>query len=771
MKNYLIVIFLLLSMACFGQFYDDFSDGNYTANPRWFMTDMDAQIVENNDGYAVELHPTGEVEESDMKKGSFRTANTLMDNTWWGCDLTFDVNENSEGEIRFYLMSTLPNLEAGDGYGLSIDLNKNRLILSRIQNGYFQFDPITTKENILNYGTINFSCQISKEKSNWTIIFYCNNKKIWQEDLTATPPFSSVTSTGFVLIENPNNPYNLRVNRVNCGDKPEEAEMIGEGDIVITEIMAKPNPTVGLPEVEWIEIYNTRDEAIALEGCKIGTPSKIGTLSEYVLEAQDYAILCSYNAAIEMSAITQKICIVESMPALNNDGNILTLKNRQNHTISFVEYSTDWYDSEPFKSDGGWSLERIDPSNPLSNAHTWGPSIDPRGGTPAERNSIAMELPDVLIPRIIGFGVENEKLVHIYFNKPMQGEIVDLKKNIEISGNSIKSLNWVEPKRETLELSLNEALDSTNSVELEFTNFVCISNWNMLDTAIRIALPRQARYMDLVFNELMPYVSNGNSKFIELYNNSEFYIDLKGLMLSNRDEDGMLKSSKIVVSESRIVAPHTFAVVATDTSMLNCSRGINYESLYLNMKLPSMPSKEGVIVLTDRGGREIDEVHYSNAWHHPTLKDLHNVSLERIDPMGNTQEAENWQSASAIVGYNTAGWENSQHIEDSGSESDKAFWLEEETFSPNNDGHEDLLVINYQMPTAGYTVTIDAYTRHGAHVCRVEDNQLVATEGYITWDGRGRSGAMVDSGIYVVVIQATGPDGRKIIKKLIAIKI
>ena len=770
MKIYLTSIFLLLSAICFGQFYDDFSDGNYTANPRWFMTDMDAQIVENNDGYAVELHPTGEIENSSIKKGSFRTANTLIDNTWWGCDLTFEINENSEGEIRFYLMSTLPNLGSGEGIYLAIN-TKSRLLNFIFENKGIKI--LTHSNTRLPLGSVNLSCSISKKNKKWQLACKIDGKEIEFStfDSQNIASVQLATSTGFVLLENPDNPYNLRVNSVNCGDKPTETGLINTGDIVITEIMAKPNPAVGLPEVEWIEIYNTRDEAIALEGCKIETPSKIGTLSEYVLEAQGYAVLCSYNAAIEMSAITQKICIVESMPALNNDGNILTLKNKQNHTISFVEYSDEWYDNEPFKKDGGWSLERRDASNPLSNAETWGPSIDARGGTPAEENSIAKELPDVLMPRIVGFGIESEKLVRIYFNKPMRGEIVDLKKNIEISGNLIKSLNWVEPKRETLELSLNEALDSTNSVELEFTNFACISNWNMLDTAIRIALPRQAKYMDLVFNELMPYVSNEQSKFIEIYNNSEFYIDLKGLMLSNRDEDGMLKSSKIVVSESRIVAPHTFAVVATDTSMLNCSRGINYESLYLNMKLPSMPSKEGVIVLTDRGGRVIDEVHYSNAWHHPTLKDLHNVSLERIDPMGNTQEAENWQSASAIVGYNTAGWENSQHIEDSGSESDKAFWLEEETFSPNNDGHEDLLVINYQMPTAGYTVTIDAYTRHGAHVCRVADNMLIDSEGQVRWDGTTRDGAMVAAGLYVIVVRAANDDGDKIEIKLIVIKI
>ena len=66
----------------------------------------------------------------------------------------------------------------------------------------------------------------------------------------------------------------------------------------------------------------------------------------------------------------------------------------------------------------------------------------------------------------------------------------------------------------------------------------------MPDTTITIALPYQAQYMDIIFNELMPYVSDGNSKFIELYNNSNFYIDLNQFMLSNRDENQNLKNSK-----------------------------------------------------------------------------------------------------------------------------------------------------------------------------------------------------------------------------------
>jgi hypothetical protein len=767
MKIYLTSIFLLLSAICFGQFYDDFSDGNYTSNPRWFMTDMDAQIVENNDGYAVELHPTGEIENSSIKKGSFRTANTQTDNTWWGCDLTFDVNENSEGEIRFYLMSTLPNLGSGEGIYLSIN-TKSRLLYFIYENKGTKI--ITRSKTEFSLGSINLSCAIAKQNKEWQLECKTDGKDIAFSPIEVQniASLELTMSTGFVVYETLENPINLRVNRVNCGKKPEEAEMIGEGDIVITEIMAKPNPAVGLPEVEWIEIYNNSDEAVALGGCKISSPSKTGTLNDYILESHDYAVLCSYNAAVEMSAISQKICIVESMPALNNNGNILTLKNRQNHTISFVEYSTDWYKSEPFKSDGGWSLERIDPNNPLSNAHTWGPSIDPRGGTPAEINSIAMELPDVLIPRIIGFGVENEKLVHIYFNKPMQGEIIELKKSIAIVGNSLKSLNWIEPQRQTLSINLTEPLDSSYAIDINFSDMRCVSGWSMADTTITLALPHQTQYMDIIFNELMPYVSNGNSKFIELYNNSDFYLDLSRLMLSNRDENNNLKSSKIFCSTSTILPPHRFAVISPDTSAIHCALGVNPQSIYFVSALPSMPAKEGTLVLTDRGGNIVDEIDYSDSWHHPQLSDSHDISLERIDSMAPTQSADNWSSCSI---KNSAGWQNSQSIKIENEVSNRHFWLETNSFSPNNDGHQDHLIIHHNLPTAGYTMTIDAYTRHGAHICKMIDNKLIDPEGYVMWDGTTKDGTMIPTGLYVIVVRATNEDGDKIETKLIAIKI
>ena len=786
MKIYLTFLLLLFANISFAQFYDDFSDGNYTANPRWFMTDMDAKMVENNGGYAVELHPIGEVVDSQLKKGSFRTANTQTDNTWWGCDLTFDVNKNSEGEILFYIASSLPSLGESSGTYLRINLLSRSIYLVYEDNTTLK--PIMESKKQLPYGKINFLCKIIRNGSDWNILCSIDGEDIKFEKTTLnTASVTNSTSTGFLLLENPDNPYNLRVNSVNCGDKPTETELINAGDIVFTEIMAKPNPSVQLPEVEWVEIYNTTDRTLTLEGCKIATSAKTGTLGDYILEPNDYAVLCSYNSALELSAITHKICIVESMPALTNDGNLLTLKNRQNNTISFVEYTTDWYASEPFKADGGWSLERHDPNNPLSNSTTWGPSIDPRGGTPAEINSIACSIPDELIPCITSFGIENNRSIQIYFNKPMQGEIIELQKSISITGNSLKSLNWVEPQREILNLYLVEPLDSTYTIDITFSDIRCVSNWSMPDTTITLALPHQAQYIDVIFNELMPYVSSGNSKFVELYNNSDFYIDLSRLMLSNRDEDNNLKNSKIFCSTSKILPPRGFAVISPDTSTIHCALGVNPQSIYFVSTLPSMPATEGSLVLTDRSGNIIDEIHYSDSWHHPLLTDLHDISLERIDPMAPTQSPDNWSSSAMYSppilrgepkgevvnknSQNTAGWQNSQNINLENNESSQHFWLENTTFSPDNDGHQDHLVIHHNLPSAGYTISINAYTRNGAHVCHITDNQLSTPQSYTLWNGTNSNSETIPAGLYILVIQATHLNGSKITQKLICIKI
>ena len=75
----------------------------------------------------------------------------------------------------------------------------------------------------------------------------------------------------------------------------------GENDVVINEIMADPTPVVGLPEWEYVELFNTTDLTINLKDWSflIGNTSK--TLPAIQIDPQGYLILCKSDAQQELN--------------------------------------------------------------------------------------------------------------------------------------------------------------------------------------------------------------------------------------------------------------------------------------------------------------------------------------------------------------------------------------------------------------------------------------------------------------------------------------
>jgi len=78
--------------------------------------------------------------------------------------------------------------------------------------------------------------------------------------------------------------------------------------------------------------------------------------------------------------------------------------------------------------------------------------------------------------------------------------------------------------------------------------------------------------------------------------------------------------------------------------------------------------------------------------------------------------------------------------------------LTPEIFSPDNDGRDDILNISYKFEKAGYVGTITVYDAKGRLIKKIANNELLATEGYFTWDGLTDGRQKAGIGIYLVVL-------------------
>jgi hypothetical protein len=181
--------------------------------------------------------------------------------------------------------------------------------------------------------------------------------------------------------------------------------------------------------------------------------------------------------------------------------------------------------------------------------------------------------------------------------------------------------------------------------------------------------------------------------------------------------------------------------------------------------MPSMPDDSGTVTLCIRTGEVSDRLRYSSTMHFPLLNDKEGVSLERVSPHAPTDDPANWKSASADCGYATPTGKNSQFRE-TGNTAGTGFSLEQELFTPDGDGYDDFLVINYSFDEPETVATVRVFNAKGIQVKTIANNRLLGTSGFLTWDGTNGDGSLVKPGIYIILAETYGLTGAKTKQKL-----
>jgi hypothetical protein len=569
--------------------------------------------------------------------------------------------------------------------------------------------------------------------------------------LTFTTPFTSgvlnVLSVNSVQDMNGNPIINATTNF--CYYK------INPFDIVINEIMADPDPVVNtLPNSEYVELYNKTAFAINLNNWtfSVGTNSKI--LPTIIIPANGFMVLTSTTAAPNFSADIN-VAGITSFPALTNTGQTISLKTPQGAVISTVSYTDEWYKDEN-KQDGGWSLEQIDPTNPCAGENNWRASKSINGGTPGVKNSIFASNPDHTPPELLRVSIISVDTILLYFNEPLDSSTI-LNPTLYNIDNHIgipTQIKVIAPDFKSVRLSLGTELQSGIIYNITINNGItdCVGNEIKANNTVRFAIPEPALSNDIVINEILFDPKEGGVDFVEIYNRSNKVIDLKTITLSQYDTlTDLLTSVCHISSMGYLIFPQEYLVLSENNKLIKDQYFTTNPKGFLNLSnLPSMNIDEGTVCLATPTNI-IDQLHYYSTMHFGLLKDTKGISLERIDFNRYTQEKSNWHSAAASVGYATPGYKNSQYINT--DEADNPVEISPEIFSPDEDGLNDVVNINYSFDVSGYIANISIYDSKGQLTKLLVRNELLGVKGTFSWDGINEEREKARIGIYIIYFE------------------
>lgn len=534
-----------------------------------------------------------------------------------------------------------------------------------------------------------------------------------------------------------------------------QPQPVNAKDIIITEIFADPTPQVGLPDAEFIELYNQSSNPVDLAGWKFSDGSSTATFPSHMILPGDYRIITASSNAASFTSFGTTVG-VSNFPTLNNGGEALTLKTSTGLLIDSVNYALSWY-RDTDKQEGGWSLELIDLNNPCGEEDNWTASEDVKGGTPGKINSVNANKPDLTGPQLVSVAAIQANELLLVFNekleKPLSITLFSIEPSIEISTAVFTSQSLKQVK---LKLAENLAPRQLYTVTIAHLRD-CSGNFIQPEAnKLSFALPEIAELGDILLNEILFNPRPGGVDFVEIINVSEKYLNLKNWSLANRP-DGAIINNRTITTQDLIIAPGSYLVFTVNAATLKNQYPNSQEKHFVQTTVPSMNDDSGSIALVSNDGILMDYFIYLDDYHTPLLKDKEGVSLERISISEFTNTATNWKSASSAAGYATPGYLNSNSRPDSFVD-ENAVTIDPEVFSPHVPG-QDFAKINYQFDQGGFVANIKIVDQQGRLIKEIANNETLSIEGFFRWDGDRDDGSKARRGYYFVWVEVFSLEG------------
>ncbi len=531
------------------------------------------------------------------------------------------------------------------------------------------------------------------------------------------------------------------------------AEVPIAGDVIVNEVMFDESPQIGQPLVEYIEIFNRSTKIFDVNGWKLGDSGSSGTITAEWLLPGDHMVLTKTSGVDSFIIATG----VTSFPSFNNAGDAVVIKSDLGVILDSINYTGDSWQNSAIT--GGISIERINPNDPCSDDSDWTASTDPSGGTPGAQNSVYNNTPDTQNPEIAQLIALDPNFLEIYYTEGMDStSLADasfvISPTLTIQNNYVLPAN---PSMQTLQFVENLVGSQTYTIEIQNV----ADCWMNATTLFgEFALAENSVVGDVIINEILFNPTNSGKDWIEVHNTSNKLIDLENWQIANYDNDTI--DNIKTFTEHFLLKPGTFAVFGEDTTQILDYYNAAQPGRMIEMDLPSYSNDSGTVYLLFNNAM-MDAVSYQDDWHFSLLDSDDGVSLERIQSDINLSNDENnWHSAAEAIGFATPGLTNSQFYP---ALPEGDFNYTSNVISPDNDGYQDILQVNYEMAEPGFVGTFTIYDDRGRIIAKVIESELLATSGTIKWGGVKDDNTKATIGTYVGVFEAYRPEGGQLFVK------
>lgn len=372
--------------------------------------------------------------------------------------------------------------------------------------------------------------------------------------------------------------------------------------------------------------------------------------------------------------------------------------------------------------------------------------------------------PSVLISEVL----DNDQVKLVFSEAPTPSSVSDVSNYVgnNALGSPTRAIyNAAKPNEVVLQFGTQQIKSGINYTIL--IKNIQDKNGNSLEQSISFLYAERPGKNDIIITEVLtdPYI--GGEDFVEIHNPTSKYLKLDSLLISNSQ-----RNETRVIRTDHVLLPGTYVAISKNTAFLKTTYNTPDSAAFIEATIPAFNvASANISILSRKNGQNItiDSFDYDEAFHFSLIDDTKGVSLERISLEQNTNDRNNWHSASSTTKFATPGYKNSNSINRNTTINEDEFMvLDKKVFTPNGDGDLDFVLMQFQLEKAGYLAKIKLFDADGFPVVELGQNILLGTESSIKWDGTDAEGNIVKTGMYIILCQLLHPDGDvKEIKKVV----